>query len=137
LDKVLSAAMAVIVPVVGLALRASRRSRLLKRVEEYRNLAEQLRATDQATATELDALQRETVHALVRMDKRTLHRRVDPSAVLALLFLLAPAAAGFVLALGWDSAWKWPALIFAGLWFVVWLGVGLTQLWKEGEEETE
>lgn len=133
-DKVVSTVLAVIVPVIGLGLRASRRNRLMKRIEEYRGLAEHVRARDERTAGELDAVLNEMIKALIRMDRRAMRRRLDPAAVIALLFLTLPAAVGFVLALGWDRDWKWPVLVFTAVWFVVWLATGLTQLWTERED---
>ena len=97
-------------------------------------MARRIRATDANAAGHLEEIVTDMVHALVRMEQRALRRKLDPGAVLALVFFTAPAAVGFVLALDWDSPWQLPVLILTAAWFLIWLVVGLTQLWGEGEE---
>ncbi len=48
-----------------------------------------------------------------------------------------PAIAVFGWAFTQADWWKWPLLLFNGLWALVWGGVGLAQLRKERKEATE
>lgn len=136
IEKVLSAIAAVLIPAMGLALQGSRRNRLIRRIEGYLELAEKVRPRDSAAADKLTDLAAAAVGTLVDNDRRTMRRKLDSSALVALLFLTLPAAGVFVWALGW-STWKWPALVISAVWVVVWGAVGLSQLWREKDDEHE
>lgn len=132
---VVSAVAAVAVPLLGLFLQATPRHRLRGRVNEYLDLAERFADHDAGAADRLRRLARDTAERLERMDRRSLRRKLDPAAVFALVFLMAPAGAVFYLALDWDGHWfQWPVLILSALWVVVWAIAGVQQLWKEHDD---
>lgn len=135
LEKVISVVAAAIVPSLGLLLQASRRNRLQRRIDDYLALADKLAEHDPDSATECRRLASETIRPLLRRDERALQRRVDPSAVIAVLFLTIPSLAVFVWTFSWTSGWKWPVRIFAAAWTVLWGSVGITQIWKERTDE--
>jgi hypothetical protein len=134
LEKALSAVAAVAIPALGFALQASRRNRLRQRIAEYLQLADQVETHDAETATAFRRLASEAAHLLVTRDQRWMRRRIEPAAIVAILLLVIPAVVGGILALSWDSPWKWPAFLAATIWAVVWTGVGLTQIWQERED---
>lgn len=70
--------------------------------------------------------------ALVRRDERALNQRIEPAAILALLFLTAPAAAALAWSFStWEGAWVWPTRVVLVVWLVLWIGVGVPQIWTE------
>jgi hypothetical protein len=136
LDKILSSIAAVLVPGLGLLLRASRRNRLRARIDDYLALADTVEARDPAAAIALSDLAAEAVGKLVEGDQRWLRRRLDPSAVIALLFLTVPPLIAFAWAWTVTAWWKWPIIVVSGVWVALWGGVGVTQLFKEHELTT-
>jgi hypothetical protein len=135
IERVLSAIGALAVPLLGLMVQASRRNRLQRRIDEHLRLAERVKPLDPSGARELESLASEALGVLIRREQRWLRRKLDPSAIVALIFFIAPGGAGFVLALEWHSDWRWPAIVASALWTVVWLIVGATQLMTEASDD--
>jgi hypothetical protein len=92
---------------------------------------------DPEAAAGFTRLASECAHLLIVRDQRALRRKIDPAAVVALLFLTVPAIVVFVLTFTWTTSWRWPVMVFCAVWTLVWGGVGLTQLWAERSDETE
>jgi hypothetical protein len=135
LEKALSALAAVAIPTVGLLLQASRRNRLQQRIRDYLTIANEVAAHDVEAAAGFRRLASEAAQTLIRREERWLHRKIDPAAVVAILFLTVPAATVFGLAWTWESGWKWPTILLTAVWTLLWAGVGATQLWKERGDE--
>jgi hypothetical protein len=51
------------------------------------------------------------------------------------IVMLVPGVLGLVFASGWDSAWKWPALVASGLWILFTLIGGGTQVVTEKADD--
>jgi hypothetical protein len=134
-EKVLSVVAGILVPVIGLLIRASRRNRLRQRISEYLALSEELSGHDSGAATGFKRLASEAAQVLILREQRWLRRKVDPAAVLTIVFLCVPSGVAIALAWDWDSSWKWPTIVAAGVWAVLWIAVGLTQLFKEAGDD--
>jgi VIT1/CCC1 family predicted Fe2+/Mn2+ transporter len=134
-ERVLVVLGALAAPLLALLAQSSRRTRLRHRIDEYLTLAERVSPHDDETAKRLRVLAQDAVGQLIRRDEDWLHKRFDPYALLAIIAGVAPAVAIFVLALGWDSGWRWPVLVLTAGWALLWSGVGITQLKKEQEDE--
>jgi hypothetical protein len=136
LEKSLSVVAAITIPALGLLLQATRRNRLRRRIDEYLELAEKVTHDPQAVE-ELQRLAGEATRLLILKEERWLQRKLDPGAVVAVLFLTVPAAGLAAWAWTWSSGWRWPTVIVAAVWALLWGGVGLTQLWQERGDEAE
>jgi hypothetical protein len=106
-------------------------------MKDYLALAAEIADHDPSAATDFRRLASETAHLLVLREERLIRRRIDLSAIFAILFLTVPAAGVAVWAWTWDSGWKWPTVIIATVWALLWGGVGITQVWKERGDEAE
>jgi hypothetical protein len=137
LEKALSVLAAVGIPALGLILRASRGNRLRQRMKEYLGLAEEIADHDSKAAAEFRRLASEAAHLLVLKEERWIRRKIDPSAVFAILFLTLPAAGVAVWAWTWDSGWRWSTVVVATIWTLLWGGIGITQIWQERGDEAE
>lgn len=100
-------------------------------------MADEFASHDVAMAETFRSLAGEAAEQLALLERRSLRRRVDPAAVLAVVFLTLPAAYCFYLAWGWDSGWRLPALAASGAWTLIWGGVGITQLFTDHSDELE
>lgn len=134
LERILPSILAFVLSAVGLALRASRRSRTLGRIGAYNRLADDLQEHDPQSAARVRNLATRAVSQFVEAEQASLDRRLDPYAVFTWLLLVVPAAGVFVWAWTFDSRLKWPVILFTGLWALVWGGFGWTQLWKAHDE---
>jgi hypothetical protein len=122
-------------PLVGFALRSSRRNRLRHQIESYTELAAVVEEHDARAARLLRELVGESVDVLVTAERASLRRRLDPNALTALVFLVVPGVVAFAWALTRTEWWKWPIVAVSAVWTLIWLAVGSQQLWapREGE----
>jgi len=103
---------------------------------EYLSVADELEPHDAARAREFRALATEAARVLVSREQRWLCRKIDPAAILAMLFLVVPAVGLALYARSWDSTgWKWVAILGAVIWALLWAGVGLSQMWNERDDD--
>jgi hypothetical protein len=121
-------------PLIGLAVRGSRRNRLRQQVEAYTTLAASVEAHDAESAARLRQLVSDIVDALVDAETYALRRRFDAANLIAVLFFLVPS----IFFIGWawqrDEWWRW-LVIMVALFVAVFAGVGGgTQLWKTHED---
>lgn len=92
LEKILTTLVAVGVPALGLALRATRRNRLRQRVDEYLEMARRVASHDAPLAARYQQLSSEAAHLLVLREQRWVRRTIDGGAMFAVLFLTLPTA---------------------------------------------
>jgi hypothetical protein len=137
LEKLLPVVATLLSPLLGMAVRGSRRNRLRRRVDEHLELADKVRAHDLVLASRLEALASEHVDEVVRLDRRSLRKRFDVSTAFAVVLMLVPGVAGIVLALDWDSGWKWPVLALSAFWILATVLGGAGQVFAEPEAESE
>lgn len=136
-ERILPSLLAFALSALGLALRASRRSRMLNRIRAYSQLADDLQQDDPERAALVRDLAKKAVDRFVDAERVSLDRRLDPSAVAAALLLVVPGVAVFAWAWTADEWWKWPLILFSGVWAVLWALAGSTQLWKAHEPDEQ
>lgn len=134
--KLLAILTPLLAPALAASIGASRRNRLRRRVTNYVKLANDLEAGDPASAKRIRGVVSETVEQLADLERRALHRRIDPWAIVTLLFLTVPSIAVAVWAWTWNSGWRWLVIVIAVLWTLIWGGVGLSQVITHEPKET-
>jgi hypothetical protein len=127
-----------VAPILGFALRASRRTRLRNQAVSYVKLATTVEEADPASAALVRELVGETVTALVESERRSLTRRFDPSALLTIALLVTPAAIVFAWALTRSEWWAWLVIGGSVVWAVLVVVGGVQNLWvaHEGTDQT-
>ena len=136
LDKLLPTIATALLPLVGLLIRASRRNRLRRKVDEYYELAEKFRARDAALASRFEELATEIGHQLAGHEGRRLHRRFEPTALVATVFFVAPGVGAIIWSSSWDSSWSWVVVVLGAMWALIWGAAGVTQLWRDASDES-
>jgi hypothetical protein len=124
---------AVTAPVLGAAVRASRRNRLVGRVRTLHNLADEIEAHDTAGAAALRALAARRVQQLAEIEEQALRRRFDPAAPFAFALFVLPAALASFFAWKYKGWWTWPVLLISAAWTVIVIVAAWSQFWKERE----
>ena len=133
-ERLLPAIATAAAPLVGLMLRASRRNRLQRRIEEYLALADRMREHDPEAAAACAVFAAECVRQLIGRGQQALRRRFDPIALFGTALVAAPGVIGFVLAAGWNTGWRWPVMGVSALWTVLALIAGAGQVWSDKDE---
>ena len=130
-------AAAVLGPLFGSALGATRRNRLVRRIRTYIALADQLEPHDAESAGVLREIASIRAGRLIALEHASLTRRVDPAALFAFaLFILSAAIAAYF---AWTRSgwWTWPVLLISGAWAAIVLAASRSEFWKEREEIAE
>jgi hypothetical protein len=136
-ERIVGVMLGAAAPLIGLALRGTRRNRLRHQIQTYTALSETLAENDPDSANELRQLVRESVHRLVDAERTALRRRFDTASAIAVVLFVVPAVAIVAWAWGRDSWWHWPAITIASVWALIWSIVGISQLWTSQEEEAK
>jgi hypothetical protein len=129
-ERILVALASIAVPLVGLALQATRRHRLVTRIQTYNALGKDFEAHDASTAQKLRDLAKETAELLVETERASLHRRFDPIAIFTFFLLASPGFVGIIVLWPLNEWWEW---VLAGLAasYVFLIGAAAKeQLWK-------
>jgi hypothetical protein len=127
---------AIIAPLAGVALQASRRTRLRHRTSELLRLADEIQAHDEAAATALRRVAGETAQELARRDQKWLRRKVEPVLVLSVAFLCSPGIAAIYFSIQWEHGLDWLAAVVGGLWVLAWIAGGVAQVSSAAAEST-
>jgi hypothetical protein len=131
LERGLSILAALMVPMFGLLLQASRRNRLQHRVGELLRLAEQVRPHDQGAAVELERVAAEAARVLARRDQRWLRRTLNPDAIVGTAMLSAPGIVAVVLAWG-STTWL---VVVGAVWTLLCVVAGFKEAMTERRED--
>jgi hypothetical protein len=122
---------AVVAPVIGAAVRASRRSRLVARIRMLHALAAEIEPHDQAGADALRALAAQRVQQFTEIEQQALRRRFDPAAPFAFAVFILPAGLGSFFAWKYGGWWTWPVLFVSALWTAIVIAAAWSQFWTE------
>jgi hypothetical protein len=133
LERVLVAIAGLATPLVGLALQASRRQRLVDRIRTYTELAKEFEESEAETARGLRRLAKKTAGRLIETEEASLDRQFEPIAVVAFFLLAAPGLAGLLLLWPLDEWWRWVLIIASALWVLLIAAVTKEQLWKPNQ----
>src|SRR5436305_7775864 len=105
----ISALAALLGPLLGLAVRASRRNRMVGRIRTLNTLANDVAPNDPASAAVLRELVSKRVERLAALEHASLARRFDPAAPFAFVFFfILPAGIASYFAWTRSGWWTWP-----------------------------
>ena len=124
---------AVVAPLFGARIRASRRARLAARTRALHKLADDIEAHDQTGADGLRALAAQMIQQVVELERQSLRRRFDWTAPFVYLLFLLPAGLASFFAWTHGGWWTWPILLISGLWAALVTSVAWQNLWEERE----
>lgn len=136
-ERFAQVALGAFAPLLGVAIRTSRRTRLIQRAEKYDELAAKLESKNPTAAAQLRVLVEDVVAVLVMSEQRSISRRFDPTALLSFIFFLTPAAIGAWAFYRWPWHWWSVAVLGVSAFYALLMFTAfLNSVWKPHEDVT-
>jgi hypothetical protein len=120
---------------LGVALGASRRNRVMRRIRAYHALAAELEEKDPDSADALRDVAAKWVKRFARLEEASLARKFDPATFFPYLFFLAPGVVGSFYAWTREGWWTWPAIVLSAFWTFIVLSAAWSQFWETEQAE--